>query len=361
MVNQRLFGFLEDWRTETSYVQNLPIDHLKYWIAETDIDGFRYDSARHIGLDFWKPCVEEISRYTTYLGKKQFLQIAEHAGSTHEELTAYNGAKFSNQIDYPTYYNVKHSFGDGNWLGGLAEYFCGFLAPPQAYHAGWKNNIMFLDNQDTTRIFHEFLSRLAHQDDVRVRLHFALACLILGPQIPSIYQGTEQEFCGALGKHQREDTGEWIGHDCYVGEDMFDNPACVWQFGLINRKSFAPYSQTHPTFVLIRQLAEIRFQNRLIQNGVRTLLCSRNNGVWCVLIHDPAFDRPLFVAMNLGSKPVFEKALEIPNCYGEFCGVDRLIATSGGEFHVVEGGIQIRLPAFTFVLGQLCRDETGLR
>ena len=142
---------------------------------------------------------------------------------------------------------------------------------------------------------------------------------------------------------------------------MFNNPACVWQFGPINRKSLAPYSQTHPTFVLIRELAEIRFQNRLIQNGVRTLLCSRNNGLWCVLIHDPAFAQPLFVAMNLGAKPVFEKALPIGNWYGEFCGVDLLIATSGGEFHVVEGGIQIRLPAFTFVLGRLFRGETGLR
>jgi glycosidase len=79
MVNQRLFGFLEDNRTQTSYVRELLIGHLKYWIAETDIDGFRYDWARHVGLDFWKPCIEEISRYTTYLGKKQFLQIAEHA------------------------------------------------------------------------------------------------------------------------------------------------------------------------------------------------------------------------------------------------------------------------------------------
>jgi len=71
MVNQRLFGFLEDWRTETTYVRELLIQHLKYWIAETDIDGFRYDSARHVGLDFWEPCVEEISRYASILGSIQ--------------------------------------------------------------------------------------------------------------------------------------------------------------------------------------------------------------------------------------------------------------------------------------------------
>ncbi len=358
MVNQRLFGFLEDWRTETTYVRELLTQHLKYWIAETDIDGFRYDSARHIGLDFWEPCVEEISRYAAYLGKKQFLQMAEHAGSTHEEVIEYNEAKFSNFIDYPTYYTVKHSLGDGNWLGGLADYFCGFLEPRHPYHAGWRNNIMFLDNQDTTRIFHQLVSRLGNQEEARVRLHFALACLILGPQIPSIYQGTEQEFSGALGMHQSQDTEDWIGHDCYVREDMFDNPACVWKFGPINRKAFEPFNQNNSTFLIIRQLAEIRLQNKLIQSGTRTLLCSRNNGLWCLLIHGKTDNQPLFIAMNLGPTEVFEHALEIPSWYGEFFGVDMLITTSGGVFHLVENGMRIKLPPFTFVLGRLLPSET---
>ncbi|MDK2412157.1 hypothetical protein QHH11_25880 [Aphanizomenon sp. PH219] len=43
---------------------------------------------------------------------------------------------------------------------------------------------------------------MENRDEARVRLHFALACLILGPQTPFIYQGTEQEFCGALGVYQ---------------------------------------------------------------------------------------------------------------------------------------------------------------
>lgn len=353
IVNQRLFGFLEDWRTETSYVRELLIGHLKYWIAATDIDGFRYDAARHVGLDFWQPCVEEISRYATHLGKKQFLQVAEHAGSTHEEVLEYNSAKFTNLIDYPTYYAVKRSLGDGNCLRGFAEYFCGFLAPSQQYHGGWKKNIMFLDNQDTTRILHEFLNRQIDRDNARVRLHFALACLILGPQTPSIYQGTEQEFCGALGTYQKDDTGEFIGHDCYVREDMFDNPACAWKYGPINRKTFKSFSTNHSTFLLIRQLAEIRTQNPLIHSGKRTFLSSRNNHLWCMLIHSTQNEEPIFVAMNLGCSPVLEQDVKIPNWYGDFYGVDMLITTGGGVFHLGEGGMQIQLPPFTFILGKL--------
>ncbi|WP_254445272.1 alpha-amylase family glycosyl hydrolase [Anabaena sp. UHCC 0204] len=353
MVNQRLFGFLEDWRTEATYVRSLLIQHLKYWIAETDIDGLRYDSARHVGLDFWEPCVEEILRYATHLGKKRFLQIAEHAGSTHEEVLEYDSAKFTNLIDYPTYYKIKNSFGDGNWLGGLADYFCGFLEPSQSYCGGWRNNLMFLDNQDTTRIFHQFLSRLENTEEARIRLHFSLACLILGPQIPFIYQGTEQEFSGALGFHQKEDTGEWIGHDCYVREDMFDNPACVWRFGPINRKSFEPYNQDNSTFKLIQQLAEIRLENKLINQGIRTLLSSRNSGLSCVLLHEQNSEKPLFVAMNLGGTPILEEVCTIPNWYGKFSGIDLLLATAGGGLQMMEHGMRIILPPFTFVLGRL--------
>ncbi|MEO1374467.1 MAG: alpha-amylase family glycosyl hydrolase [Cyanobacteria bacterium J06635_10] len=353
MVNQRLFGFLEDWRTETSYVRELLIGHLKYWIAATDVDGFRYDAARHVGLDFWQPCVEEISRYAAHLGKKQFLQVAEHAGSTHEQVLEYNSAKFTNLIDYPTYYAVKDSLGDGNCLRGFAEYFCGFLAPSQQYHGGWKKNIMFLDNQDTTRILHEFLNRQINQDNARVRLHFALACLILGPQIPSIYQGTEQEFCGALGTHQKDDTGELIGHDCYVREDMFDNPACVWKYGPINRKKFKAFSTNHSTFLVISHLAQIRTENPLIQSGKRTFLSSRNHHLWCMLIHSTPDVEPIFVAMNFGSKSVSESHVKIPNWYGDFYGVDMLFTTDGGVFHLEEGGVQIQVRPYTFILGKL--------
>ncbi|ALF52094.1 alpha-amylase [Nostoc piscinale CENA21] len=353
MVNQRLFGFLEDWRTETTYVRELLIQHLKYWIAETDIDGFRYDSARHVGLDFWEPCVAEISRYASYLGKKQFLQIAEHAGSTHEEVIQYNSAKFTNFIDYPTYYTIKHSLNEDNHLRGLADYFCGFLPPSQRYHTAWQNNIMFLDNQDTTRIFHLFWSRLENIIEARIWLHFGLACLILGPQIPSIYQGTEQEFSGALGLYQKQDTREWIGHDCYVREDMFENSACVWQFGPINRKIFEPYDKNHQTFTLIKQLAKIRKRHPLIQRGKRTLLCSRSHELRCLLIHDNNDTQPLLVAINLGNNPVCEEAFTIPDCYGSFSDVDILITTGDGTFNIVEGGMRIKLQPFTFVLARL--------
>ncbi|NER45915.1 MAG: alpha-amylase [Symploca sp. SIO1A3] len=353
MINQRLFGFLEDWRTETTYVRELLIQHLKYWLAVTNVDGFRYDSARHVGLDFWEPCVAEISRYATYLGKQQFLQIAEHAGSSHGELTAYNRANFSGFLDYPTHYTLKHSLGNGDWLEGFADYFCGFLIPDQTYTNGWRQNLMFLDNQDTTRILHEFLSRHEQRDMAQSCLHFALACLILGPQRPIIYAGTEQEFSGALGMHQREDTGEWIGHDCHVREDMFHNPACVWKFGPINQKVFEPYNQNHETFKIISQLARIRAQTFLLQIGNRTVFSSEEHGLRSVIIHDAQGSPPLIAIMNLGLTELTKSKLAIPQGYGRIRGVDIQVATIGSTLQWVNGHIHAQLPPFAFILGQI--------
>ncbi|MBE9069958.1 alpha-amylase, partial [Leptolyngbya cf. ectocarpi LEGE 11479] len=353
MVNQRLFGFLEDWRTESSHVRSLLIDHLKYWLAVTNVDGFRYDSARHVGVDFWQPCVAEISRYARYLGKTDFLQIAEHAGSSHGELTAYNGANFSGFLDYPTHYSLKHALGNGEWLGGFADYFCGRLAPGSTYAAGWRNNLMFLDNQDTTRIFHEFLVRHSDRAKATSCLHFALACSILGPQRPAIYAGTEQEFSGALGMHQREDTGEWIGHDCHVREDMFDNPACVWKFGPINRKVFQPYNQEHETFQLIHTLADMRRQMVNIQTCDRTILIAKDHGLRCVLLHDAQGTPPLLVVMNLGTQHLIETDIPIPESHGKIIDLKLRVTTAGGTLEWIDQRLKAQLPPFAFVLGQL--------
>ncbi|NET73160.1 MAG: hypothetical protein F6K62_20175 [Sphaerospermopsis sp. SIO1G2] len=142
-----------------------------------------------------------------------------------------------------------------------------------------------------------------------------------------------------------------MGHDCYVREDLFDNPVCTWKFGLINRKIFQPYDQNNPTFLLINQLAKIRFQHPLIANGRRTLLLSEDDGIWCLLIHDETEQNQILAIMNLGSIPASDYYLQIPQSYPEFGNSETLIATSGGIVEVVAPGkLLLQIPAFTFIV-----------
>ena len=91
--------------------------------------------------------------------------------------------------------------------------------------------------------------------------------------------------------------------------------------------------------------------------GTRSLLCSENNGIWCVIIHYAGDKQPLLVAMNVGDKPVFDYSLKIPNKYGNFSSVEMLIATSGGLIQVVGKEMQIHLPGFTFILAKLLKPD----
>ena len=110
--------------------------------------------------------------------------------------------------------------------------------------------------------------------------------------------------------------------------------------------------------MLIRLLADISSQNPVIIIGERTILCSKNNGLWAVLIHHRVYKQPIFVAMNIGAMDVLDEVVEIPEIYGNFYGIDTLTDTSETEFKIANGIIQIKLPPFTFALGRLlCSNQ----
>lgn len=358
---QRLFGMMEDWRTEINYVRDLLIDHLKYWIAATDIDGFRHDAARHIEPEFWETCVAEIDRYARYLGKTAFLQIAEHAGHTAAELAEYNRARFPGLLDFPTFYRIVASLDAPNRLQGLADYFSGWLRPTPLYGRDWRDNVIFLDGHDRTRILHELRVRLPTPAVAQTCFHFALCCLILGPQTPVLYYGTEQEFTGALGTYYRDEAGEWSGHDCYVREDMFDNPGCTWQFGPLNRPAFPAYSTEHDTFQLIRRLAGLRGRYSDQLRGERTELTTGCDHLRCLLLHDGRDEPPLFAAMNFGIGAASAPALAMPQRLSRFKWVSPLAVTAAGTVQCRDARFNIFLPAGAFFIGQLAVSDPSTR
>ncbi|MEM7532659.1 MAG: alpha-amylase family glycosyl hydrolase [Chloroflexota bacterium] len=354
MIKGRLFDFLEDWRTETPYVRALLIQHLKYWMANTDIDGFRYDAVRHVGADFWEDCLAEIDRYAHYLGKTNFLQIAEHAGYTHQEVAPYHRIRFTNFLDYPTYFGLQKSWDQDDGLQALADYCCGFLEPDLPYRNGWHNNLMFLDNHDRTRVLHQILHRYPQQGTTRTVLHLALACLLLGPQPPVLYYGTEQEFDGALGIYHNEEMDASFGHDHYVREDMFPNPDCTWKFGPINRPHFPPYSTEQATFQWIHHLATIRMQLGVSasRHCIEIEPQSTVKTPRVLLLETIHQSQPLLFVLNPSDRPLQHREVVIPANYGVFRRIQPL-ATTGAELNLQHNKLHLCLPPFGIAIGQL--------
>ena len=161
-----------------------------------------------------------------------------------------------------------------------------------------------------------------------------------------------------MGMHRHQDTGEWIGHDCHVREDMFDNPGCVWKFGPINQKVFEPYNQNHETFKIIRQLSLVQSQSSILQTGDRTVLSSEEHGLRSVIIHDTQGSPPLVAIMNLGTTQLTQSTLAIPPGYGEIQEVDIQVATVGSTLQQIGTQIHCQLPPFAFILVQLFNATT---
>ena len=256
-IRCRLFGILDDWRTELPEVQRLLIAHLKFWIGETNIDGLRYDAVRHVEPAFWDLCNSEIRRYANAIGKRSFSLIAEHAGTTDEEWSPWASVGFSHLLDFPSNSRLRKEIRASRGVDALVRYLTDSDLSGRREAADIQR-IFFLDNHDQTRILYD-LAGCYHDEQIAIRaLHLALAALILGPSVPSLYYGTEQEFAGAIGLFYNAAVNSMVGHDHYVREDMFANPECSWLYGQINRARYDEFSIGHPTFRWTATLAKLR-------------------------------------------------------------------------------------------------------
>ena len=299
----RLFGFLEDMRTENPDVRSHLVRVLKYWIANTNIDGFRYDAAMHVDKPFWRYTIAEVDRYARAIGKHGFLQLVEHVGREAREFDAFGELGFSARLNYPLYYRLLEQQVEGI-ARTLADLVVG---PPEslAYPLpGRTADYLFLDNHDRTRILYKIRTEFPDPLRYRAVLQFMLSALILSSCRPYLYYGTEQEFCGATGYHFDPALQAEIGHDHHVREDMFENPACAWIYGPINVPAYRPFSTGQATFQLLR--TAIRFRRkygRTFAAAPRKPLSNIGACLQCVLLACQEVEGQLLIAMNPCTTP----------------------------------------------------------
>ncbi len=353
LVGVPLFGFLADWRTEHAYVRDRLIDHLKYWIAAADIDGFRFDAVRHVDLDFWRRAVPAVAAYARALGKADFLMLGEHAGHAAREVGRYSrAAGFSGMIDYPFHYHLRRVFdgvGDPAAVPDLAAY----LEHDAFAYRDSRLNLAFLDNQDTSRFLAFWGDRFASLDAARAALRAALAVVMLGPALPALYYGTEQEFSGAIGRRPEQPEGA-LGHDHYVREDMFANPGCAWLYGPINRPMHAPYDRSNPSFRTIAALAALRRALPAVHAGDRVGLVAGADGLLVWAMWAAATGDLAVIAVNLSRGRAVRHRLAAADL------ARRLPAGALARWHAAVGQGQALVPADGFADGPLSLNGEGL-
>ncbi len=313
------FFSLKDIDTSNKEAMRSLIDIYKHWIAETDIDGYRLDAAKHLEESSTAIFCNAIREYAQSIGKKNFFLFGEIVGEdrfidqyigrnaripgTNERFPSLDAA-----LDFP--------------LWGVLEWVVkGFSNPAALRERYGRFSDIYADHGEAGRRFVTFLynhdqigrspkGRFLFDNPHREQAVLALGYLLTSQGIPCIYYGTEQGFDGG---------GD---HDKYLRECMFGGN---WGgFKTIGHHFFNP---EHPLYRSISEIADIRKKEPALRYGRQYFREISGDGQnfghpidgKCTLAYSRILDdAEVLVAMNLDSEP-----------REDFVTVDRNLAPEG--------------------------------
>lgn len=156
------------------------IDAAKWWITETDIDGYRLDTVRHVPKAFW----EEFSREVKSV-KSDFFLMGEVWDKDPKYVAGYTEAGLDSVVDYPFYEDASKVFSNtGGTAGMLANVF-------KRNQVLYKDPFVlgnFIDNHDNERFTRK---ALVNKQNPVTRIKMALTYMYAAPGMPIVYYGTE--------------------------------------------------------------------------------------------------------------------------------------------------------------------------
>ena len=235
-------------------VIDLLIKIYKYWIAVSDVDGFRLDTARHIGP---VPCARfcnAIKEYCQRIGKHNFQIFGEVYGNDQQirnylyrriSTTGREDCLFSLEasLDFPLNETLEMVFKKGGDPTRLRERYSILEEYYQDCCSPGSHLVTFLDNHDRNE---RFMHGLASANQALA----ALGYLIASPGIPCLYYGTEQGLDGHGDK------------DYYVRECLFGG-----RWGAFDTTGVHFFDEQSLFYKHIQTLAKIRREEPALRYG----------------------------------------------------------------------------------------------
>lgn len=201
------FGDIRDWddpfQRENGDLAGLPdlaqenpetyeylLENTRWWVDEVGFDGIRLDAVKHVSVDFWKRFVPDLKER---VGRDLFVMGEVFHGDPAFQ-APYQHAGIDHIYDFPLYYQIRDTFGQGRSARQLARHF-----EQDHLYRDAGDMVTFIDNHDVPR----FLEQTAGNG--RERLKNALAFLTAARGIPMLYYGTEAGMRGGEDPHNRRD------------------------------------------------------------------------------------------------------------------------------------------------------------
>jgi glycosidase len=103
---------LDDFRTESAYLQTQMANIYKFWMDQ-GFDAFRVDTVKHVDFSFWQNWCPQIHQHGVDLGKPGFFMFGEVYDGSEAKVGSYTGTKgggvfeLDSALDYPLYF--KHA------------------------------------------------------------------------------------------------------------------------------------------------------------------------------------------------------------------------------------------------------------
>lgn len=164
------------------------IENTLWWIEETDVDGFRLDTMRHVPHDFWHEFSMAIKAEYP-----DFYLLGEVWTNDVKQLESYHQEGIDGLTNYSLYEGIREAFSDGGESYTLIQ---ALRKETQLSDPEW--NGLFIDNHDNARL-------LSVGSEGEAHVKQSLAFLYTYPTIPILYYGTELGLEGGNDPDNRRD------------------------------------------------------------------------------------------------------------------------------------------------------------
>ncbi|MFA7060543.1 MAG: alpha-amylase family glycosyl hydrolase [Pedobacter sp.] len=238
----------------------------KFWIANTDIDGYRIDTVKHMDIGATRFFVSAIKEFAQTIGKENFFLVGEITGGRERafktmDATGLDAALGIDDVQLKLEGLIK---GETN----PEEYFNLFrnsLLVRKESHVWFKNKVVTMLNDHDQVCKGENKARFCATGDGDKLALCALALNAMTLGIPCIYYGTEQRFDGQ---------GNGNGADRYIRESMFGG-----SFGAFRSKDRHFFNENGELFRELAEILRLRDKKIVLRRGRQYLREISGDGV----------------------------------------------------------------------------------
>jgi glycosidase len=261
------FAGLDDLMTERPELAQLMVDQMaRPWIA-AGVDGFRFDTVKYVGLDFWASFTDGLRELAASDPDLGVFTFGEAYDTNIIDVVAppMRQGGIDAMLDFP-YAFAAQDFA----RGGIGQVLADLFDKDDYYtteHGGAADLVTFLDNHDMGRLGYLIG---ADADDLQRRIELAYALTYLARGQPVVYYGDEQGLVGTGGDVGAREPLFPPVPGSYQGSAYQDSPVLGGTLGT----SYAaePYDTASRLYTFLADLGQLRQTHPALSQGAQVSL-----------------------------------------------------------------------------------------